>query len=68
MEKKQYEKPRISVVQLDMHISIMAGSPQVGISDDPATEPALSKKWDVTDDEGNESSEWGYKRGSVWED
>lgn len=38
-----YIKPEIKVVPITLENSILAGSLSVGISEDPATGPALSK-------------------------
>ena len=38
-----YIKPEINVVPITLENSILAGSLSVGISEDPATGPALSK-------------------------
>ena len=40
---KKYIKPTMKVKPLEMENSILAGSISVGISEDPATGPALSK-------------------------
>lgn len=47
---KKYIKPSIKVKRIELGNSILAGSIGVGISDDPATGPALSKGSFFSDD------------------
>ena len=62
---KKYIKPTMTVKPLEMENCILAGSTSVGISEDPATGPALSKGNSFfEDDEGNS----GSSSSSLWDD
>ena len=66
---KKYIKPTMKVKPLEMENCILAGSISVGISEDPATGPALSKGNNFFgDDEEEEASEGnrGNAPYSVW--
>ena len=62
-----YIKPEIKVVPITLENSILAGSISVGISEDPATGPALSKGNSFFDDEDNEGNS-GSSSSSLWDD
>ena len=67
-----YIKPEIKVVPITLENSILAGSLSVGISEDPATGPALSKGNNFFGDEDEEEDE-GYaapicRSKSQWDD
>lgn len=64
---KKYIKPTMKVKPLEMENCILAGSISVGISEDPATGPALSKGNNFFDDD-DEASEGnrGNAPYSVW--
>ena len=62
-----YIKPEIKVVPITLENSILAGSINVPISEDPATGPALSKGNSFFDDENNEGNS-GSSSSSLWED
>ena len=67
---KKYIKPTMKVKPLEMENCILAGSISVGISEDPATGPALSKGNNFFD--GEEDDE-GYaapicRSKSQWDD
>ncbi len=62
-----YIKPEIKVVPITLENSILAGSISVGISEDPATGPALSKGNSFFDDENNEGNS-GSSSSSLWDD
>jgi hypothetical protein len=42
---KNYIKPTIKVKTMKLKESMLAGSISMGVSDDPATEPAMSKSF-----------------------
>lgn len=67
-----YIKPEIKVVPITLENSILAGSLSVGISEDPATGPALSKGNNFFGDDDEEEDE-GYaapicRSKSLWDD
>ena len=62
-----YIKPEIKVVPITLENSILAGSINVPISEDPATGPALSKDNSFFDDENNEGNS-GSSSSSLWDD
>ena len=67
-----YIKPEIKVVPITLENSILAGSISVGISEDPATGPALSKGNNFFGDDEEEEDE-GYaapicRSKSQWDD
>ena len=67
-----YIKPEIKVVPITLENSILAGSTSVGISEDPATGPALSKGNNFFGDDDEEEDE-GYaapicRSKSLWDD
>ena len=62
-----YIKPEIKVVPITLENSILAGSLDIGISEDPATGPALSKGNSFFDDEDNEGNS-GSSSSSLWDD
>ena len=67
-----YIKPEIKVVPITLENSILAGSLSVGISEDPATGPALSKGNNFFGDDDEEEDE-GYaapicRSKSQWDD
>ncbi|MFP3766190.1 toxin PIN [Prevotella intermedia] len=62
-----YIKPEIKVVPITLENSILAGSINVPISEDPATGPALSKGNSFFDDENNEGNS-GSSSSSLWDD
>ena len=67
-----YIKPEIKVVPITLENSILAGSLSVGISEDPATGPALSKGNNFFGDDEEEEDE-GYaapicRSKSQWDD
>ena len=62
-----YIKPEIKVVPITLENSILAGSLDIGISEDPATGPALSKGNGFFDDEDNEGNS-GSSSSSLWDD
>ena len=62
-----YIKPEIKVAPITLENSILAGSLSVGISEDPATGPALSKGNSFFDDENNEGNS-GSSSSSLWDD
>ena len=62
-----YIKPEIKVAPITLENSILAGALSVGISEDPATEPALSKGNNFFDDENNEGNS-GSSSSSLWDD
>ena len=64
---KKYIKPTMTVKPLEMENCILAGSTSVGISEDPATGPALSKGNSFFDDENNEGNS-GSSSSSLWDD
>ena len=51
---KKYIKPETKVVFINLENSLLAGSASVGISEDPATGPALSKGNNFFDDEDDD--------------
>ena len=51
---KKYIKPETKVVLINLENSLLAGSASVGISEDPATGPALSKGNNFFDDEDDD--------------
>ena len=51
---KKYIKPDTKVVFINLENSLLAGSTSVGISEDPATGPALSKGNNFFDDEDDD--------------
>lgn len=62
-----YIKPEIKVVPITLENSILAGSLSVGISEDPATGPALSKGNNFFgDDEEASEGNRGNAPYSVW--
>ena len=54
---KKYIKPEIKLASIALENSILAGSISVGISEDPATGPALSKGNNFFDDEDEDYDE-----------
>ena len=62
-----YIKPEIKVIPITLENSILAGSINVPISEDPATGPALSKGNSFFDDENNEGDS-GSSSSSLWDD
>lgn len=67
-----YIKPEIKVVPITLENSILTGSTSVGISEDPATGPALSKGNNFFGDDEEEEDE-GYaapicRSKSQWDD
>mgnify|MGYP000710206164 CR=1 FL=1 len=69
---KKYIKPTMKVKPLEMENCILAGSISVGISEDPATGPALSKGNNIFGDDDEEEDE-GYaapicRSKSLWDD
>lgn len=60
-----YIKPEIKVVPITLENSILAGSINVPISEDPATGPALSKGNSFFDDDEDNS---GSSSSSLWDD
>lgn len=67
---KKYIKPTMKVKPLEMENCILAGSISVGISEDPATGPALSKGNNFFDGEEDDD---GYdapsrRPSSLWDD
>ena len=54
---KKYIKPTMKVKPLEMENCILAGSISVGISEDPATGPALSKGNNFFDDEDDDEEQ-----------
>ena len=62
-----YIKPEIKVIPITLENSILAGSINVPISEDPATGPALSKGNSFFDDENNEGNS-GSSSSSLWDD
>ena len=64
---KKYIKPTMKAKPLEMENCILAGSISVGISEDPATGPALSKGNSFFDDENNEGNS-GSSSSSLWDD
>lgn len=54
-----YIKPEIKVVPITLENSILAGSISVGISEDPATDPALSKGNNLFGEEDDEEDYFG---------
>ena len=64
---KKYIKPEINVVPTVLENAILAGSTSVGISEDPATGPALSKGNNFFgDDEEASEGNRGNAPYSVW--
>lgn len=64
---KKYIKPEINVVPIVLENAILAGSTSVGISEDPATGPALSKGNNFFgDDEEASEGNRGNAPYSVW--
>ena len=69
-----YIKPEIKVVPITLENSILAGSISVGISEDPATGPALSKgNNSFGDDDEDEDYDEDYaapirRLKSLWDD
>lgn len=64
---KKYIKPSIKVKRIELGNSILAGSIGVGIDDDPATGPALSKGSFFSDDK-KEGGNSDRSSSSLWED
>ena len=69
---KKYIKPETKVVLINLENSLLAGSASVGISEDPATGPALSKGNNFFGDDDEEEDE-GYaapicRSKSLWDD
>ena len=64
---KKYIKPEIKLASIALENCILAGSISVGISEDPATGPALSKGNSFFDDENNEGNS-GSSSSSLWDD
>ena len=71
---KKYIKPEINVVPIVLENAILAGSTSVGISEDPATGPALSKgNNSFGDDDEDEDYDEDYaapirRLKSLWDD
>lgn len=68
---KKYIKPTMKAKPLEMENCILAGSTSVGISEDPATGPALSKGNNFFGEEDDEEEYFGApKRSStsLWND
>ena len=67
---KNYIKPEIKVVPITLENSILAGSISVGISEDPATGPALSKGNNFFDGEEDDDDYDAPSRrpSSLWDD
>ena len=63
-----YIKPEIKVVPITLENSILAGSLSVGISEDPATGPALSKGNNFFDGEEDDEGNSGSSSSSLWDD
>ena len=63
-----YIKPEIKVVPITLENSILAGSISVGISEDPATGPALSKGNSFFDDDEDNEGNSGSSLSSLWDD
>jgi len=63
-----YIKPEIKVVPITLENSILAGSLSVGISEDPATGPALSKGNNFFDGEEDAEGNSGSSSSSLWDD
>lgn len=66
---KKYIKPTMKAKPLEMENCILAGSTSVGISEDPATGPALSKGNNFFDGEEEEEASEGNRGNapySVW--
>ena len=58
---KQYIKPEMKSQLIELENCILAGSTNVPIGEDPATDPALSKGLNIFDDEENGDSK------SIWD-
>ena len=65
---KKYIKPTMTVKPLEMENCILAGSTSVGISEDPATGPALSKGNSFFDDDEDNEGNSGSSSSSLWDD
>ena len=65
---KKYIKPTMTVKPLEMENCILAGSTSVGISEDPATGPALSKGNSFFDDDEDDEGNSGSSSSSLWDD
>ena len=66
---KKYIKPTMKVKPLEMENCILAGSISVGISEDPATGPALSKGNNFFDGEEDDNNYGTPSRpSSLWND
>lgn len=67
---KKYIKPTtIKVKLIELENYILAGSVDIGISDDPATDPALSKGGSFFDDEEDEEPTTTlHSSSSLWND
>ena len=65
---KKYIKPTMTVKPLEMENCILAGSTSVGISEDPATGPALSKGNSLFDDDEDDEGNSGSSSSSLWDD
>jgi hypothetical protein len=65
-----YIKPEIKVVPITLENSILAGSISVGISEEPATGPALSKGHSFFNGEGADDDYAAPSRrpSSLWDD
>lgn len=62
---KKYQKPAIRIIHVEQQVSLLSGSLTMGISDEPATGPALSKDAPLfdEDDEAEDASEiWGVDK------
>lgn len=67
---KKYIKPTMKAKPLEMENCILAGSTSVGISEDPATGPALSKGNNFFDGEEDDDDYDASSRrpSSLWDD
>ena len=65
---KKYIKPTMKAKPLEMENCILAGSTSVGISEDPATGPALSKGNSFFDDDEDDEGNSGSSSSSLWDD
>ncbi|WP_449189026.1 toxin PIN [Tannerella forsythia] len=67
---KKYIKPTMKAKPLEMENCILAGSTSVGISEDPATGPALSKGNNFFDGEEDDDDYDAPSRrpSSLWDD
>ena len=65
---KKYIKPEMKSKRIELGNCVLVGSIDIGISEDPATGPALSKGNNFFDDEDDAQTTTSRSSFSLWDD